>query len=122
MTDEEKKAIEFFKKRQDFMKSEPKCITTLEESIDILLNLIEKQQKEIEELKDIQQKICNEELFEKDYIISNYVSKAKIKAKIEELIKEGNYRTADNPNGRVHFQKEVTDYQIAVLQSLLEKE
>lgn len=48
--------------------------------------------------------------------------KDKIKAKIEELIKEGNYRTADNPNGRVHFQKEITDYQIEVLQSLLEKE
>ena len=46
----------------------------------------------------------------------------KIKAKIEELIKEGNYRTADNPNGRVHFQKEITYYQIEVLQSLLEKE
>ena len=57
-----------------------------------------------------------------DELYKNSVSKDKIKAKIEELIKEGNYRTVDNPNGRVHFQKEITDYQIEVLQSLLEKE
>ena len=48
MTEEEIKAIEFLRKRQEFMYSEPKCVTTLEESIDTLLNLIDKQQKEID--------------------------------------------------------------------------
>lgn len=42
MNKEEKQAIEFLRKRQDFMHSEPKCVTTLEESIDILLNLTQK--------------------------------------------------------------------------------
>ena len=101
-----------------------------------LIEIIEKQSKEIEELKKeyervragrnwlsehISAQIATPELFDR-LVEENYISKDKIKAKIEEVIKEGNYRTADNPNGRVHFQKEITDYQIEVLQSLLEKE
>ena len=87
------------------------------ESAKTILNLIKKQSKEIEELKKYEEgyKLLS-------YGLDNYTSNDKIKAKIAELIKEGNYRTADNPNGRVHFQKEITDYQIEVLQSLLEKE
>ena len=123
-----------------------------------LLDIIEKQSKEIEELKQDNKKLDkeNQSLFEsynfndtnllvkllkeyrkeikvlkeeKEYLNciiesdkDNYINKDKIKAKIEELIKEGNYRTADNPNGRVHFQKEITDYQIEDLQSLLNEE
>ena len=88
--------------------------------------LAEANLKDSEEFKD---NMCNhrciknaEVLELKEYYKENYTPNYKIKAKIEELIKEGNYRTADNPNGRVHFQKEITDYQIEVLQSLLEKE
>ena len=85
-----------------------------------LKDKIDEQSKEIEELKDESKEYqigFVQGCYEKDLDW-----KDKIKAKIEELIKEGNYRTADNPNGRVHFQKEITDYQIEVLQSLLEKE
>ena len=85
-----------------------------------LIDMFEKQSKEIEELKDESKEYqigFVQGCYEKDLDW-----KDKIKAKIEEVIKEGNYRTADNPNGRVHFQKEITDYQIEVLQSLLEKE
>ena len=85
-----------------------------------LKDKIDEQSKEIEELKDESKEYqigFAQGCYEKDLDW-----KDKIKAKIEELIKEGNYRTADNPNGRVHFQKEITDYQIEVLQSLLEKE
>ena len=42
--------------------------------------------------------------------------KSKITEKIEELIKE-----ADNLKGRVHFQPEPVDFQIAVLQDLLQE-
>ena len=45
-----------------------------------------------------------------------------IKEKIKELIKQGDYRTSDNPTGRVHFHKEPEDYQIEVLQELLKEE
>ena len=84
-----------------------------------LIEIIEKQSKEIEKLKENNGYHLG---FIDGGIAKKYEYQDKIKAKIEELIKEGNYRTADNPNGRVHFQKEITDYQIEVLQSLLEKE
>ena len=48
--------------------------------------------------------------------------KNKIKEKIEELIKEADYRTEDNPKGRIHFKKEPCDYQIEVLQDLLKED
>ena len=103
------------------------------QAIETILNLIEKQSKEIEELKEKNKtlkSLQNDtnglyiEMTERKNYFERELQKVedKIKAKIEELIKEGNYRTADNPNGRVHFQKEITDYQIEVLQSLLEKE
>ncbi len=55
-------------------------------------------------------------------IKSNYIPTQKIKDKIEELKKEGDYRTADNPYGRIHFMKEPCDYKIQVLKELLESE
>ena len=59
---------------------------------------------------------------ENQLIYENYISKQKIKDKIEELKKEGDYRTADNPYGRIHFTKEPCDYKIQVLKELLESE
>lgn len=47
--------------------------------------------------------------------------KSKIKEKIEELKQEGNYKTIENPNGRVHFQLEPCDYKIQVLEELLQE-
>ena len=122
MSDEEKKAIDELKEEINKPVEVPEdrfdtFILYNIESAKIVLNLIKKQSKEIEELKKYEEgyKLLS-------YGLDNYTSNDKIKAKIAELIKEGNYRTADNPNGRVHFQKEITDYQIEVLQSLLEKE
>lgn len=54
-------------------------------------------------------------------IYENYISVQKIKDKIEDLKKEGNYRTIDNPSGRVHFRAEGCDYKIQVLKELLEE-
>ena len=54
----------------------------------------------------------------KDY--KNSIPKKKIEDKIQELIKIGNYRTENNPDGRIHFREEPCDYQIQVLQELLE--
>lgn len=54
-------------------------------------------------------------------IYENYISVQKIKDKIEDLKKEENYRTIDNPSGRVHFRAEGCDYKIQVLKELLEE-
>lgn len=53
--------------------------------------------------------------------ILNSIPKLKVREKIEELIKEADYRTTDNLKGRVHFQPEPVDFQIAVLQELLQE-
>lgn len=55
------------------------------------------------------------------YIKENYIPVQKVKDKIEELKKEGDYRTADNPYGRIHFMEEPCDYKIQVLKELLEE-
>jgi DNA-binding protein H-NS len=104
MLDEENKAIEYWKTHMEILHWNTQLAS--EYYIKILLNLIDKQQKEIEELKDkfSDEKIRNivikryREVIEKDYI-----SRDKIKAKIEE-VKDGTF-----------------DAKI-VLQSLLEKE
>ena len=51
----------------------------------------------------------------------NYVPKQKVKDKIKELKNEGNYRTNENPRGRIHFAKEPCDYKIEALEELLEE-
>ena len=53
--------------------------------------------------------------------IENSIPKKKLENKIKELNGKGNYRTKNNPNGRVHFHVEPCDYQIQVLQELLEE-
>lgn len=91
-SEEEKKAIEYIQKRQNFMKSEPKCITDFEKHIDILLNLIKRQQKEIEELKEKNASLKKEiKLMKSININDNYISKDKIREhlkKFEEIEKE----------------------------------
>ena len=98
MSDEEKKAIEIlgeFKKNGFHLlnlKYESRVSTTkhIENSIETVLNLIEKQSKEIEELKSRNQEI-NEALDEwinGERTSIFHVHKDKIKAKIEELEKE----------------------------------
>ena len=150
MSEEEKKAIENLKEVVDLYNDE--CLITTDydfKSIEIILNLIEKQQKEIEELKNknnlMNAKIHNllddnMELLRKDgntdklnykyiecpkveaewykserYINENYISKDKIKAKIEELEQDEDfYREQDR----------IYEYEgkLNLLQSLLEEE
>ena len=128
MTDEEKKAIEFVKselqdekkKARDDYQSLTGLYGNLE--IEILLNLIEKQQKEIEELKDI-----NKKLEARKYMLNartgevtaipidnNYISKDKIKAKIEEIEK----LKTDDENSIIN---KIVNWFINQMQSLLEE-
>ena len=108
LSDEERKAIERLIIYKDKIKDELYPIIDFEEekAIGIILNLIEKQSKEIEELKKYEEgyKLLN-------YSLDNYISKDKIKAKIEELEKQ------DRENKISH-----NYLVIPVLQSLLEKE
>ena len=96
LSDEEKKAIELLKQPPDFSLSYYKR----ENAIDTILNLIEKQYKEIEELKNITKSydsflgdekivIADKKFFVNGYFQENFVRKDKIKAEIEEL-KEDN--------------------------------
>ena len=114
MSEEEIKAIEFLRKRQEFMHSEPKCVTTLEESIDTLLNLIDKQQKEIEELKKDKKALVDN--YSK--VLSSFISKEKIKAKIK---KEEKYQETTKKLFPDSLNYHVQEYAIEVLKELLEE-
>ena len=54
-------------------------------------------------------------------IEQNSIPKEVIEDKIDELKSQGNYRTFNNPNGRIHFLKEETDYKIEALKELLQE-
>ena len=93
MSDEEKKAIERLIIYKDKIKDELYPIIDFEEekAIGIILNLIEKQSKEIEELKNKNKKLqdkAKELIFEKQELTSALLDSTpndKIKAKIEEV-------------------------------------
>ena len=82
MNEEEKKAVEFIRDlivwdvRQYLCPNKEEC-----KNLEIILNLIEKQKKEIDEL----QSYIKEYLIPKSTINLLYVSKDKIRAKIKEL-------------------------------------
>lgn len=101
MSEEEKKAIEWFKSDLEMTKEMGKKWGFQEEikNNEIILNLVEKQRKEIEEksiiimagaekvkqlekeiedLNEIKQQICNEELITQDYVQDNFIAKCKI--------------------------------------------
>lgn len=141
MNEEEKKAIEFVKKRTKELKKYAKRENELVYD-DIILNLIEKLQKENEELKNENDKL-NKELNEEnkrcmmlavekqDYLekyqyhlkqnesltkeFSDYIPKQKIKDKIEEINKMIAYEHNDAVIIQLGKQKRV-------LQKLLESE
>ena len=106
MTDEEKKAIEWLKKA-DWFSSRLYSPT--------ILNLIEKQQKQIEKLKEK----CKELIFEKQGLTSALLDSTpndKIKEKIEEYEK-------NRDKARItSIEYDIYVCIIEVLQSLLEKE
>ena len=91
MSDEEKKAIERLIIYKDKIKDELYPILDFEEekAIGVVLNLIEKQSKEIEELKKPKY-VINYKTNEITKLTNDFVSKDKIKAKIEE-VKDGTY-------------------------------
>ena len=114
MTDEENKAMKLL---NDMIKHKPDTIR-LEwrkgiYALQLILNLIEKQTKQIEELKKYEEgyKLLS-------YSLDNYISKDKIKAKIEELEED----LKEYENGQEWEIQDEIRGQIDVLQSLLEKE
>ena len=80
MNDEEKEAVEWLKRLVKINKRDNLDDTFAE----ILLNLVKNQSKEIEELKEENEKYKNPPFFDED----NYTENDKIKAKIEELEKQ----------------------------------
>lgn len=103
MTEEERKAVEFVKKRTKELKKYAKRENELVYD-DIILNLIEKLQKENEEYS---------KQLDLDYVDKNYISKQKIKDEIVELQKM-------NVDGEV-FRTSV-NFAIITFQKLLDKE
>ena len=154
MTDEEKKAIDILiNEIADIVISEycthckicenedTECYYT--KVIDIVYNLVQKQSKEIEELKKYKEgykllslveeqqhkieKLINandnlkktKRIKNMEYVNQNYVSKDKIKEKIKELENQKRQWIEDRDNK--HKDSEII-YAIEVLQSLIEKE
>ena len=123
LSDEEKKAIvelNHFSNMTAYWKQEEYTNSEIDNYIKLVLNLIEKQSKEIEELKTINQmqKYRIEVIDERELI-----SKDKIKAKIEEVDIQLQ-KLKDGLTGRkTNFvNKNMLFAQKKVLQSLLEKE
>lgn len=121
MNEKEKKAIEELSKKAVFCNYEerdyPNMICFKKDMI-IVLNLIEKLQKENEELEEIN----NELESEKNEAIRRYnfetIPIQKIKDKIEELDKA--YEDSKDENGESEYY--YPDYTIRVLEELLESE
>lgn len=126
MNDEEKKVIEFLKENMlDYEEIDTSILLDINSKHKTILNLIEKLQKESEELKEDRDKFkknllkrityCNElekDLFENG---SNYViPKEKVKDKIEEIDEKIKYEDNEKVIIWLHKQKKI-------LQELLEK-
>ena len=127
MTDKEKKAIGMLDKYiTEHKLFNIKQADNLEDNIQTILNLIEKQSKEIEELKKPKY-VINCKTNEITKLTNDFVSKDKIKAKIEEMdieIQCCEYADDDVEEYKQDMEKEkrrlLRDKE--VLQSLLEKE
>lgn len=120
MSDEEKKAIDDIKReltdedRREYMNK------WFADDLQTLVNLIEKQSKEIEELKEENEKYKNPPFFDED----KYTENDKIKAKIEEyenkIKKIRSKKLINEPEDTIVITRYA--HYISVLQSLLEKE
>ena len=88
-TKEEKNAIEFLNEQLDKEENDDFCPVCLHNYLVIILDLVEKQQKEIEELKKQNYEIVKElkprvQIDDTEYIERNFISKDKIREKIKE--------------------------------------
>ena len=139
MTDEEKKAIEIVQGLKVYYDNE--CLLDEEEleenktvnnAIDMVLNLVEKQQNEIKDLKEKNEILTNitylynsyevnnenkiivadKEYFDSGLFVKRYISKDKIKEKIKEI---ENYTYMSNEEMKQQ------DYAIVKLEELLEE-
>lgn len=111
MNEEEKKAINFLKETNfDYLEYDM-CVS----SVEIISNLVERLQKENEELKNQEatQRKINELLVQR---YSNSISVQKVKDKIEEIDKIYN----DIPEDEGNFAKAILIKEKQVLQELLE--
>ena len=85
MSEEEKKALEILDNREDYRVDEIyEDYVTVNNAINTIINLIEKQQKEIEYQKELYEKLFNG-YNERVKEIQNSISKDKIREKIKEL-------------------------------------
>jgi len=125
LSEEEKKAIEHLTKKMKYHKDNPLdtyvWLTLDEHYVRIILNLIEKQSKEIEELKDKNKSIVYNYEMVVDKL-ENSTPNDKIKAKIEELDKEEKKQLKGTKGQDRYAIKQEYMYKRSVLQSLLEKE
>ena len=128
MTEEEKKAIKYLKNeiervnKENNFKKMPKeivCIPLFLTYSETLLNLIEKLQKEIEELKkpkdNIQVVYGSRNYGKTNSIVKEYISKDKIREKIKDLQKDYN-------NDVFIGYEKITGEAIKKLKELLEEE
>ena len=143
MNEEERKAIEkFIKKCNNFDESvEIKGVSVGEEyrtleTVCKALDLVEKLQKENEELKEINEELSENKLLQDIEIKKNLISKQKVKDKIEELQKEYNkldkqvdeYIKSVEKNVSTYYEnkertliKQALSYFIDTLQELIEE-
>lgn len=141
MSDEEKEAIALlivFNLANNLQHISEKEFADIKKANRIILNLIEKQQKELEQekeknkqFKDIEQQICNEVLIDtssKEFM-EKYIPKYKIRAKIEELKndeknireKKKNSYDYDRSKSRLQAYLTKTNEMIKRLKELLEE-
>ena len=80
--------------------------------------------KELEEKNRKLKEHCKEQIKDKQELTTALLDSIPIslvEKKMEELKQQGNYKTLENPDGRVHFQAEPCDYKIQILQELIEE-
>lgn len=121
MSEEEKKAIDAMTRKMKLHEEKPTTIftwLTLEEHyVRILLNLIEKQQKEIEGLKEKNKSIVYnyESVVDK---LEESISKNKIKEKLNQIYEE--YQEILNSNRNL-YEKNVATFQHNAMRTVLEE-
>ena len=130
LIEKQSKEIEHQKEKRDNQKKELAILNEKQKEFNKLLNTVnsykgqfKRQEKEIEELKDMKKELTERVLrLESDKFWDNVVSKDKIKAKIEEYDDKGMTVNLASRSAGKTFQQAVHYEVKKVLQSLLEKE